>query len=390
MTVNIKVPPLGESISEATVAKWYKKEGEAVKADELIVELETDKINLEINAEAAGVLESVTIKEGATVKVGDLLGTIKEGAAGVVSSSGKKESEAKEQKLIHAAESGPILSPASKKIAAESGIDVANISGSGKGGRITKGDLLASPTAVSVPATFVNAERIEERVPMSRLRQRIAERLKESQQTAAILTTFNEVDMSRVMALRTKYQDEFVKRFGVKLGFMSFFVKATIQALKMLPSVNAEIDGTDIIYKNYYDIGVAVGTEKGLVVPIIRNADKMSLADIEKEIISLATKAKEGKLTIENLTGGTFSITNGGTYGSLLSTPIINPPQSAILGMHNILKRAMVVDDKIEIRPMMYLALSYDHRLIDGKEAVTFLVKIKELLENPELFFLMS
>jgi len=390
MTVNIKVPPLGESISEATVAKWYKKEGEAVKADELIVELETDKINLEINAEAAGVLESVKIKEGATVKVGDLLGAIKEGAAGVVVSVDKKENEGKEQNLIHVAEGGPILSPASKKIAAESGIDIATISGSGKGGRITKGDLLASPTSVSVPATFVNAERIEERVPMSRLRQRIAERLKESQQTAAILTTFNEVDMSRVMALRAKYQDEFVKRFGVKLGFMSFFVKATIQALKMLPSVNAEIDGTDIIYKNYYDIGVAVGTEKGLVVPIIRNADKMSLADIEKEIISLATKAKEGKLTIENLTGGTFSITNGGTYGSLLSTPIINPPQSGILGMHNIVKRAMVVDDKIEIRPMMYLALSYDHRLIDGKEAVTFLVKIKELLENPELFFLMS
>lgn len=387
MTINIKVPPLGESIAEATIAKWHKKEGDAVKADELVVELETDKINLEINAEAAGVLEAIKIKEGATVKVGDLLGIIKEGAAAAAASSPSKKEPEKEAKAE--VSSGAMLSPASRKIAAESGVDIASISGSGKDGRITKGDLIA-PMAVSMSTTSVNVERIEERVPMSRLRQRIAERLKESQHTAAILTTFNEVDMSRVMALRAKYQDEFVKRFGVKLGFMSFFVKATIQALKMLPSVNAEIDGTDIIYKNYYDIGVAVGTEKGLVVPIIRGADKMSLADIEKEIISLATKAKEGKLSIENLTGGTFSITNGGTYGSLLSTPIINPPQSAILGMHNIVKRAMVVDDKIEIRPMMYLALSYDHRLIDGKEAVTFLVKIKELLENPELFFLMS
>lgn len=401
----IKVPPLGESVSEATIGKWHKKEGDSVSADELLVELETDKITLEVTAEAAGTLASITAKEGAVVKEGDALGSIKAGAGGneADKSSGaeKKEVPATEEKKASATESAPApvsngskdnLSPASRKIAAEKNIDTSNMQGSGKDGRVTKSDVLGSGSSASQDTGEIAPvdERGEERVKMSRLRQRIAERLKDSQNTAAILTTFNEVDLSKVMRLRSRYKDEFVKKHNVKLGFMSFFVKAAIAALKEIPIVNAEISGDTIIYKNYHDIGIAVGSEKGLVVPVVRNADKLSFAGIEYEISMLAKKARDGKLSMQDLTGGTFSITNGGIYGSMLSTPIINPPQSAILGMHNITKRAVVVDDRIEIRPMMYLALSYDHRIIDGKEAVTFLSKIKEYVEDPELFCLVT
>jgi 2-oxoglutarate dehydrogenase E2 component (dihydrolipoamide succinyltransferase) len=392
----IKVPPLGESVTEATVGSWHKKQGEAVSADELLVELETDKITLEVTAEADGVLESISAQEGATVKVGDLLGSVKAGPASAKpmdNSKGEiKEEEAPkvESKDTQKGEKDN-LSPATRKMAADKGIDTSKVEGSGKDGRVTKGDLLGSqsePTSgAEIPAEDARGE---ERVKMSRLRQRIAERLKESQNTAAILTTFNEVDLTKVMNLRSRYKDEFVKKHNVKLGFMSFFVKAVVAALKDIPIVNAEISGDTIIYKKYYDIGVAVGSDKGLVVPVIRDADKLSFAGIEYEISMLAKKARDGKLSMQDLTGGTFSVTNGGIYGSMLSTPIINPPQSAILGMHNIIKRAMVVGDKIEIRPMMYIALSYDHRIIDGKEAVTFLSKIKEYVEDPELFCLVT
>ena len=398
----IVVPPLGESVTEANVGKWHKKEGDTIKADELLVELETDKITLEVAAESSGVLHSISAKEGTTVKVGDILGSIKVGAvqaesvssrdAAHVSGTGKDDRIIKADLLADSHVDN--LSPATRKIAAEKNIDAALISGTGKDGRIIKADLLADAPApsrskvagdVAMPAEDARGE---ERVKMSRLRQRIAERLKESQNTAAILTTFNEVDLSKVMNLRNRYKDEFVKKHNVKLGFMSFFVKAVVAALKENPIVNAEISGDTIIYKKYYDIGVAVGTEKGLVVPIIRNADQLSFAGIESEIVALAVKARDGKLSMQELTGGTFSITNGGIYGSLLSTPIINPPQSAILGMHNIVQRPVVIDNKIEIRPMMYLALSYDHRIIDGKDGVTFLSKVKEYVENPEFFCL--
>lgn len=381
MTLEIKVPALGESVSEASIAKLHKKAGDAVKADELIVELETDKVTLEVNAPANGVISEIKVAEGDNVKVGDLIALMAEGGAAVVAKP------AAVAEVAPAQTSDLHLSPAPKKLAAENNVDVSKISGSGKDGRVTKGDVLEAilkPAALPPVKAPVNlGEKPIERVRMSKLRQKVAERLKESQNTAAILTTFNEVDMTAVMALRNEYKDKFEKVHGVKLGFMSFFVRACVEALKEIPAVNAEIDGTDIIYKNFYDIGIAVGSPQGLVVPVLRDSDKLSLAGIEAGIGELGKKARDGKLAISDLTGATFTISNGGVYGSLMSTPIINPPQSGILGMHKIQERPMVVNGKIEIRPMMYLALSYDHRIIDGKEAVTFLVRVKELIENP-------
>ena len=377
--VELFVPTLGESVSEATIAKWYKKEGEAVKLDELLVELETDKVTLDVNAVAAGVLGKIKFVQGDTVKRGDLLVDIIEGGKPSVVSSAPAPVKTAEVPV----ERGVILSPAAGKIAAENNVAVNQINASGKDGRITKGDVL-SAMENKVSVVEVISERSEERVKMSRLRKKIAERLKESQNTAAILTTFNEVDMTNIMAIRNQYKDIFEKKHGVKLGFMSFFIKASLAALKEIPAVNAQIDGDDLIYRNYCDIGVAVGTEQGLVVPVIRNAEKLSFADIEKSIVGYGKKAREGKLTMADLTGGTFSVSNGGVYGSLLSTPIINPPQSGILGMHKTQDRPVAINGKVEIRPMMYLALSYDHRIIDGKEAVTFLVRVKECIENPE------
>jgi 2-oxoglutarate dehydrogenase E2 component (dihydrolipoamide succinyltransferase) len=379
--VELFVPTLGESVSEATIAKWYKKEGESVKLDELLVELETDKVTLEVNATASGVLGKINFIQGDTVKRGDLLAEIAEGAVAFASTPAAAKIEEKSVQAA-SAERGVIMSPAAGKIAAENNLLASQINASGKDGRITKGDVLTAIDNKS--SVVVVSERSEERVKMSRLRKKIAERLKESQNTAAILTTFNEVDMTNIMALRNQYKDVFEKKHGVKLGFMSFFLKASLAALKEIPAVNAQIDGEDIVYKNYCDIGVAVGTEQGLVVPVLRNAEKLSFAEIEKSIANFGKKAREGKLTMADLTGGTFSVSNGGVYGSLLSTPIINPPQSAILGMHKTQDRPVAINGKVEIRPMMYLALSYDHRIIDGKEAVTFLVRVKECIENPE------
>ncbi|WP_336811069.1 2-oxoglutarate dehydrogenase complex dihydrolipoyllysine-residue succinyltransferase [Bosea sp. MMO-172] len=401
MATEIRVPTLGESVSEATIGKWFKKLGEAVKADEPLVELETDKVTLEVNAPAAGVLGEIVAKEGDTVGVSALLGTIAEGGAAAAAAPAPKAeakpaaapapaAEAPKAAATKAADSGPAVS----RLAAESGVDPSKVAASGKDGRVTKGDMLAAiatggaaapaaaPVAIRAPSAPDDGAR-EERVKMTKLRQTIARRLKEAQSNAAMLTTFNEVDMSGVMALRNQYKDVFEKKHGVKLGFMGFFVKACVQALKEIPAVNAEIDGTDIIYKNYYHIGVAVGTEKGLVVPVVRDADELSIAGVEKKIGEFGRKARDGKLSIEEMQGGTFTISNGGVYGSLMSTPILNAPQSAILGMHKIQERPVVVNGKIEIRPMMYLAVSYDHRIIDGKEAVTFLVRIKEGLEDP-------
>jgi 2-oxoglutarate dehydrogenase E2 component (dihydrolipoamide succinyltransferase) len=381
MTIEIKVPALGESVSEAAIAKLHKKVGDAVKADELIVELETDKVTLEVNAPSAGVISDLKVKEGDNVKVGDLIALMS--AAGAAVSVVAKAAPSAPTQDSSAAQ---FLSPAPKKLAAENNVDTSKLSGSGKDGRVTKGDVLdaisSGSTSAPIQAAVATGPR-EERVRMSKLRQKIAERLKESQNTAAILTTFNEVDMTAVMALRSEYKDAFEKKHAVKLGFMSFFVKACVTALKELPAVNAQIDGTDIIYKNFYDIGVAVGSPQGLVVPVLRDADQKNLAQVEKGISELGVKARDGKLTLPDLAGATFTISNGGVYGSLMSTPIINPPQSAILGMHKIQERVMVVGGEMKIRPMMYLALSYDHRIIDGKEAVTFLVRIKELLEDP-------
>jgi len=381
MTIEIKVPALGESVSEASIAKLHKKVGDAVKADELICELETDKVTLEVNAPSNGVISALSVKEGDNVKVGDLIASMQSGSA---SASLQRDKSAEFQAPAQGGNS-QFLSPAPKKLAAENNIDTSAIAGTGKDGRVTKGDVLEVVANGSAPKAAANAigSKSTERVKMSKLRQKIAERLKESQNTAAILTTFNEVDMTEVMALRAQYKDAFEKKHGAKLGFMSFFVKACVTALKELPAVNAEIDGTDIVYKNFYDIGVAVGSPQGLVVPVLREADQLNLAGVEKGILELGVKARDGKLTIGDLTGATFTISNGGVYGSLMSTPIINPPQSAILGMHKIQERPMVVAGEIKIRPMMYLALSYDHRIIDGKEAVTFLVRVKELLEDP-------
>ncbi len=386
MSVEIVVPPLGESVSEATVAKWHKKAGDQVKMDELVVELETDKVTLEVNAPASGTISEIACAEGSNVTVGTVLGKMAEGNVAVKAAVNAPAPAPTKAATPVANINAPIMSPAASKIAADLGIDANKLQGSGKDGRITKGDVIAPQSApiTAMPVVVADNTMREERVKMTRLRKTIAQRLKESQNTAAILSTFNEVDMTEIFRIRKHYQEQFVEKHGAKLGFMSFFVKAVVQALKDLPAVNAEIDGDDIVYKNYYDMGIAVGTENGLVVPVLRDADKLSFADIEKNIAGLGKKARDGKLTMADMTGATFSITNGGIYGSLLSTPIINPPQSGILGMHNIVERPMAVAGKVEIRPMMYIALSYDHRIVDGKEAVTFLVKIKQLLEQPE------
>ena len=394
----IRVPTLGKSVTEATIGRWFKKAGDVVAVDEPLVELETDKVTIEVPAPAAGVLTDVAVRDGDTVAVGALLGAIKEGAGAAPAKAAAPPAAAKAAAPAPAAVPGATLAPSVRKIAAETGIDASAMPGSGKDGRVTKGDMLAAieraaaqPTPVPAPAASVQvrapspADDVarEERVRMTRLRQTIARRLKDAQNTAAMLTTFNEVDMTHVMALRTQYREPFERKHGVKLGFMGFFVRACVQALKEIPAVNAEIDGTDIVYKNYYHIGIAVGTERGLVVPVVRDCDMKSIAEIEKSIADFGRRARDGALKIDELQGGTFSITNGGIYGSLMSTPILNSPQSGILGMHKIQERPMVVAGKIEARPMMYLALSYDHRIVDGREAVTFLVRVKESLEEP-------
>ncbi len=401
MSIEIKVPAMGESVTEATIARWLKREGEAVKRDEPLVELETDKVNIEVPSPAAGVLEHIEVQQGGTVAVGSVLGQVSDGATEAAAPVTKPVAPAKEKSKPAADAAAPPAPPPSvRRIAEEEHIDPATITGSGKRGQVTKADALtaveartkvtaAAPVslAAEAPAARANAER-EQRVPMSRLRRTIALRLKESQDIAAQLTTFNEADMSRIMELRAAYKDAFEKKHGVRLGFMGFFVKACIAALKEIPSVNAEIDGDDIVYKHYYDIGVAVSTERGLVVPVLRDAGALSLAEIEKRIAELGSRARDNKLKLEELLGGTFTISNGGVFGSLMSTPILNMPQSGILGMHKIQNRPVAIGDKVEIRPMMYLALSYDHRLVDGREAVTFLVRVKENLEDPQRLLL--
>ncbi len=406
----IRVPTLGESVTEATVGKWFKQPGDAVAVDEPLVELETDKVTLEVPASAAGTLADISVKTGTTVAVGALLGQIKEGAGAAPKSTaagspqGRPDIKSTSTTPINAAVEEPQLKkpagatnttqpPSVKKLAAESGVDPASVQGSGKHGQVLKGDMLAAiasptpvasqaPVAMRAPSPADDASR-EERVPMTRLRQTIARRLKDAQNTAAMLTTYNEVDMSAVMKMRAEYKELFEKKHGVKLGFMGFFTRACLQALKEIPAVNAEIDGNDLVYKNYYHIGIAVGTERGLVVPVVRDADHLSLAGIEKAINALGKKARDGQLKIEDMQGGTFTISNGGVYGSLMSMPILNAPQSGILGMHKIQERPVVIGGKIEIRPMMYLALTYDHRVVDGQGAVTFLVRVKENLEDP-------
>ncbi|MCF8476644.1 MAG: 2-oxoglutarate dehydrogenase complex dihydrolipoyllysine-residue succinyltransferase [Pseudolabrys sp.] len=412
---DIRVPTLGESVTEATVGKWFKQPGDAVAVDEPLVELETDKVTLEVPAPAAGVLGEIAAKDGETVGVGAVLGSIKDGAApskettATGAPQGRPDTKTSTSMPINAAEEEPTpraapksdaksdmpSPPSVRKLAAESGVDPSSVDGSGKHGQVTKGDMLAAieraaaqPTPVTTPVQMRapsapdDASR-EERVHMTRLRQTIARRLKDAQNTAAMLTTFNEVDMSAVMAMRNQYKELFEKKHGVKLGFMGFFVRACIAALKDIPAVNAEIDGTDMVYKNYYHIGVAVGTDKGLVVPVVRDADHLSLAGVEKAINTLGKRARDGALKIDDMQGGTFTISNGGVYGSLMSTPILNAPQSGILGMHKIQERPVAIGGKVEIRPMMYLALSYDHRIVDGQQAVTFLVRVKENLEDP-------
>ncbi len=427
MTIEIKVPVLGESITEATVGRWFKKPGEAVKADEPLVELETDKVTVEVPAPAAGVMGDILAAQGATVAIGALLGALKEGgsaaAAAAVAPKPAKVETAKAAaksapaKAAPASAASPPPAPAARKVLAEAQIDAGDVEGSGRRGQVLKEDAVeavsakaAAPVAAPVPAppprrespstpvpVAIQALKVpstvgepgrEERVKMTRLRQTIARRLKDAQNSAAMLTTFNDVDMSAVMALRAQYKDLFEKRHGVKLGFMGFFVKACVQALREIPAVNAEIDGDDIIYKNYYHVGVAVGTERGLVVPVLRDVDRLSLAETEITIAEFGRRARDGKLSIEDMQGGTFTISNGGVYGSMLSTPILNAPQSGILGMHRIEERAVVKNGQIVARPMMYLALSYDHRIVDGKEAVTFLVRVKECLEDPQRFIL--
>ena len=432
MAIEIVVPTLGESVTEAIVGKWFKKAGDAVKADEALAELETDKVTLEVNAPAAGVISEIVVKEGESVAVGAILGSIAEGQAATAAAApapkpAEQPAQAKPapapqpiqvspppearasapQSAPSRPQSADTLAPSVRRLAEESGISPAAVTGTGRDGRVTKGDMLAvieggaSPSApisfgkIQAPPTQAPrapysppAEAREERVRMTKLRQTIARRLKEAQNTAAMLTTFNEVDMTTIMDVRNRYKDLFEKKHGVKLGFMGFFVKACIHALHEIPTVNAEIDGEDIIYKNYYHIGIAVGTERGLVVPVVRDSDRKSIAEIEKEITGFGKRARDGKLGLEEMQGGTFTISNGGVYGSLMSTPILNAPQSGILGMHKIQERPMAMDGKIEIRPMMYLALSYDHRLVDGREAVTFLVRVKEALEDPQRLML--
>jgi len=424
MATEIRVPTLGESVTEATIGKWFKKAGDAVAADETLLELETDKVTLEVPAPAAGTLAEITAKEGDTVEVGALLGMIGEGGSAAASPRKESGAEAKKDAVAQASGNGSASTtkeaaaktrdtagdvgqieprkappaPSAAKLLAENNVAADDVKGSGKRGQVLKGDVLEAiargvtgapsqpaetPVVARAPSSGEDEVR-EERVKMTRLRQTIARRLKDAQSTAAMLTTFNEVDMKAVMDLRNKYKDVFEKKHGVKLGFMGFFTKAVTHALKEIPAVNAEIDGTDIIYKNYAHIGVAVGTDKGLVVPVVRDADSMSIAEIEKEIGRLGLAARDGKLSMADMQGGTFTISNGGVYGSLMSTPILNAPQSGILGMHKIQERPVVVGGQIVIRPMMYLALSYDHRIVDGKEAVTFLVRVKESLEDPE------
>jgi 2-oxoglutarate dehydrogenase E2 component (dihydrolipoamide succinyltransferase) len=418
MTIEIKVPALGESVTEATVGQWFKKPGDAVKADEPLVELETDKVTVEVPAPAAGVLADIKVEPGATVGIGSVLGSISEGAAAQPAKPAPAQPAAAPAKAPEAAPPRPAPaapagnggmppSPAARRIMEEKGIAGAEMQGSGRRGQVLKEDAAAAaraasaapaalaPTATApVPVTQMRAPSApndaarEERVRMTRLRQTIARRLKDAQNTAAMLTTFNDVDMSAILKLRSEYKDLFEKRHGVRLGFMGFFVKACIQALREVPAVNAEIDGEDIVYKNYYHIGVAVSTERGLVVPVVRETDRMSLAEIEMAIADFGRRARDGKLSIEEMQGGTFSITNGGVFGSLLSTPILNAPQSGILGMHRIEERAVVKNGQIVARPMMNLALSYDHRIVDGRDAVTFLVRVKECLEDPQRFVL--
>ena len=397
MSIELIVPTLGESITEATVSKWLKKVGESFEVDEPLVEIETDKITVEVPAPSAGVLSEITVQEGKDVNIGGVLGII--GDAAEITSS--KENESSEPKVVKGErkesktkstknvnlESNIKLSPSVKKILEENNLNASQIKASRDDGRLVKADVmehLKNP----LKNTKKSNERREEIVPMSKIRRTIATRLKEAQNTAAILTTFNEVDMSEIIKVREAKKEDFMKRYDVKLGFMSFFVKASVTALQEYSAVNAEIRDDNIVYKNHFDIGIAVGTEKGLVVPVLKNADEMTFGDIEKQIVELSSKAKKGALTMDDLSGGTFTISNGGVYGSMLSTPIINRPQSGILGMHNILKRAVVVDDEIVIRPMMYLAFSYDHRIIDGKESVGFLIKVKEILENPSTIIL--
>ncbi|MBL8032136.1 MAG: 2-oxoglutarate dehydrogenase complex dihydrolipoyllysine-residue succinyltransferase [Leptospiraceae bacterium] len=405
--IEVKVPAMGESISEGTISRWFKKEGEAVKADEALFEIETDKVTQEIYAPAAGVVKKLAKAQGANAAVGEVVAIIDSSAtASAVATPAPSPAPAAEQPKEKSSPMQDTLPPAAKKIAAENNIDTTALAGSGKHGQVTKGDVLGAIGAVPKPAapatpapaavkkeSAASLPRSETVQPMTRLRRAIADRLVSAQQTAAILTTFNEVDMKPAMDLRAKHNDEFQKKYGVKIGFMSLFTRAVVSALKEIPAINAEIRGNDIVYKNYYDIGVAVGGPRGLVVPIVRDADQLNFAEIEIEISRLATRVKEGTITLPEMEGGTFTISNGGIYGSMMSTPILNPPQSGILGMHNIVKRAVVVSeqnpatgtsvDKIEIRPMMYIALSYDHRIVDGKEAVTFLVKVKQAIEDP-------
>ena len=422
MSENIVVPVLGESITEATVSKWIKKSGDKVNADEPIVELETDKVNLEVPSPISGVLSQINTKEGETVKVGALLGVVSSGdenietkapeikkieveKTNVVSFEKNKNPEPKifeeikeEEPLILTDEvakeespkvnTNPHLSPAVRKIVVEKNIDISRVQGTGKDGRILKGDLIYLMGSQPAPDQRKLEKGQEERVKMTRLRQTIAKRLKEAQNSAAMLTSFNEVDMSAIIEMRKDNQEDFQRSFGIKLGFMSFFVKACVLGLKLYPSINAEVDNDHIIYKNYYNISFAVGTDRGLVVPVLRNADELSFADIEKNIKIISEKARDGNLTIEDLQGGTFTISNGGVYGSMLSTPILNPPQSGVLGMHNIIERPVVVDGQVKVRPVMYLALSYDHRIIDGKDSVSFLKTVKENLEDPRRLFL--
>ena len=396
MAIEIKAPTFPESVADGTVATWHKQPGDAVKRDDLIVDIETDKVVLEVLATADGVLGAIVKNEGDTVLSDEVLGSIVEGGAAAAPAAAAPAAQAAAPAAD--GEDDPVAAPAARKIAEENGINIASVAGTGKGGRVTKEDVVAAVAAkkaapaaapakaAAAPAAPVLAagDRVEKRVPMTRVRATVAKRLVEAQSNMAMLTTFNEVDMTEVMALRSKYKDLFEKSHnGVRLGFMSFFVKATTEALKRFPAVNASIDGSDIVYHGYADIGVAVSSDRGLVVPVLRNAELMSLAEIEGGIAAYGKKARDGKLSMDEMTGGTFTITNGGTFGSMMSTPIVNPPQAAILGMHNILQRPMAINGQVVIRPMMYLALSYDHRLIDGKEAVSFLVAIKNLLEDP-------
>ena len=434
MSERILVPVLGESVTEATVAKWLKNEGDKVNVDEAIVELETDKVNVEVPAPSSGLIEKISVKEGETVNVGALLGTIVQSKSSELSADAKEKNyspppkklqvvkeeekievikkkenfeevklfkkeekqESKEEPLVltdvhnekKLLKNTNIISPAARKLATESNINLNEIKGSGKNGVVLKEDLLSLMGSIPKPSERKTTHGPEERIKMTRLRMTIAKRLKEAQENAAMLTTFNEVDMSAVISMRSEYKEEFQKKYSVKLGFMSFFVKACVVGLKNYPIINAEIQGDEIIYKNYYNISIAVGTERGLVVPVLRNTDEMSFAEIEENINLLGQKARDGKIVIDDLQGGTFTITNGGIYGSMLSTPILNPPQSAVLGMHNIIERPVVINKSVSIRPIMYLALSYDHRIVDGKEAVSFLKTIKECLEDPRRLFL--